>query len=341
MSGGDVFQVTPEYRIVRGDDNRWRVQHRSGWESGGYKVAVDARNAADAFQAASDAKMRAEPAPVPAPVQDVERSLFEGLSETGTEVVTRQEGRVAPQEPAVQHFQGSPVRILEDEDGEALFVAQDVARILGYATAKDMARRLDSDEKGGRSVPTPGGPQRMTCLTEAGLYSAILGSQAPAARGFKRWVTHEVLPAIHRTGAYSRTGQEGPTQAPVLSGPALLAHAVIEAKGMIDALAPKAEAWDAIAEAHGSLDLGAAGKALGIGRTHLFLRLREEGILIASGSMRNTPYARHMHHFEVRVSSYTRPDETEGVATTTRIKASSMPWLAKRLGIEASTEVAA
>ncbi len=95
------------------------------------------------------------------------------------------------------------VRAFMDEGtGEPMFVAADVAKALGYGCAKDMTRRLDDDEKGGRSVPTPGGLQTMTCITEPGLYSAVLGSKLPTAKAFKRWVTHDVLPAIRRNGGY-------------------------------------------------------------------------------------------------------------------------------------------
>lgn len=65
-----------------------------------------------------------------------------------------------------------------------------------------MTRRLEEYEKGTRSVSTPGGEQQMAVITEPGLYSAILGSRIPEAREFKRWVTHEVLPQIRRTGGY-------------------------------------------------------------------------------------------------------------------------------------------
>lgn len=88
-------------------------------------------------------------------------------------------------------------------DGEPWFVASDVAKTLGYRDAEKMTRRLDKDEKGTRSVGTPGGEQRMSVISEAGLYSAVLGSKVPGARDFKRWVTHEVLPAIRRHGAYA------------------------------------------------------------------------------------------------------------------------------------------
>ena len=44
--------------------------------------------------------------------------------------------------------------------------------------------------------------QEMMIVSEAGLYSLILRSRKPEAKAFKRWVTHEVLPSIRKTGAY-------------------------------------------------------------------------------------------------------------------------------------------
>jgi hypothetical protein len=66
--------------------------------------------------------------------------------------------------------------------------------------------RLDDDEKATTPIPTAGGQQSVTTINESGLYSLILGSRKPSARAFKRWVTHEVLPAIRRTGSYALPG---------------------------------------------------------------------------------------------------------------------------------------
>lgn len=85
---------------------------------------------------------------------------------------------------------------------EPWFVAADIADPLGYRMASDLTRRLDADEKGTRSVRTPSGIQQMTVISEAGLYAAILGSRVEGAKRFKRWVTHELLPTIRRTGKY-------------------------------------------------------------------------------------------------------------------------------------------
>ena len=42
----------------------------------------------------------------------------------------------------------------------------------------------------------------MTIISESGLYKVILRSDKPEAKKFTRWVTHEVLPTIRRTGGY-------------------------------------------------------------------------------------------------------------------------------------------
>lgn len=69
-------------------------------------------------------------------------------------------------------------------------------------------RRLDVDEKGVRSTHTLGGEQKAVFVNEAGLYALVLGSRRPSARRFKRWVTHDVLPAIRRTGEYRTASTE-------------------------------------------------------------------------------------------------------------------------------------
>lgn len=40
-------------------------------------------------------------------------------------------------------------------------------------------------------------------MTESGVYSAILGSNKPEAKQFKKWVTGEVLPSIRKNGIYA------------------------------------------------------------------------------------------------------------------------------------------
>lgn len=105
----------------------------------------------------------------------------------------------------VKVYKNSPVRIVE-KDGEPWFVARDVCKVLEITKVDSAIRNLDADEKGAHTVSTPGGNQEMTIVSEAGLYSLILRSRKPEAKAFKRWVTHEVLPSIRKTGAYLSPG---------------------------------------------------------------------------------------------------------------------------------------
>jgi prophage antirepressor-like protein len=98
-------------------------------------------------------------------------------------------------------FEGRQVRASIDDDGTAWFVAQDACEVLDIGT--DQTRRLDADEKGLRSIQTPSGAQQMVVVNEPGLYALVFGSRKPEAKAFKRWIRHEVLPAIRKTGTYS------------------------------------------------------------------------------------------------------------------------------------------
>jgi len=111
-------------------------------------------------------------------------------------------------------YEGRQVRIVTDAHGEPWFVAADVAQSLEYRMASDMTRSLDDDEKGTQIVRTPSGDQEMLVINESGLYAAILKSRKPEVKRFKRWITHEVLPAIRKTGAYAV-----PPTAPALPAP--------------------------------------------------------------------------------------------------------------------------
>jgi prophage antirepressor-like protein len=98
-------------------------------------------------------------------------------------------------------FQGRALRVI-DRNGQPWFVAADLASILGYATAKDAIRLLDDDEKDGHNLPTPGGEQRVSIVSESGLYNLVMKSRRLEARDFRRWVTGDVLPTIRQTGGY-------------------------------------------------------------------------------------------------------------------------------------------
>lgn len=159
-------------------------------------------------------------------------------------------------------FDGAAVRVVTDDAGEPWFVLDDLCRVLGIANGRNVAARLDDDVKGSVRLTdgTPGNPNRTT-VNEPGMYDVIVRSDSPAAKPFRRWVTHEVLPTIRRTGSYQT--------APALSGPQLMAAALIEAQATLERqterlaiAAPKAEAFDAFLSTVGDYSVNEAAKVL-------------------------------------------------------------------------------
>ena len=94
------------------------------------------------------------------------------------------------------------VRIVPVE-GELMFVAKDVCDCLEITKHRAAISRLDSDERGSVKLDTPGGKQDVAAINEYGLYNLVLSSRKPEAKEFKRWITHDVIPSIRKTGSYS------------------------------------------------------------------------------------------------------------------------------------------
>lgn len=87
---------------------------------------------------------------------------------------------------------------------EPWFVGKDVAVALGYESPRAaVSKKVDPEDKGVSEMETPSGKQQMTIINESGLYALIFGSKLESAKRFKHWVTHDVLPAIRKTGSYS------------------------------------------------------------------------------------------------------------------------------------------
>ena len=101
-------------------------------------------------------------------------------------------------------------------DGEPWFVAADVCKALLIVNSRDALTRIDDDEKGVVSTDTLGGRQEVTIVNEPGLYALILSSRKPEAKAFKRWITHEVIPAIRKHGAYISPNAEAVQVTPTI-----------------------------------------------------------------------------------------------------------------------------
>lgn len=221
-------------------------------------------------------------------------------------------------------------------DGEPWFVAADVCAILGYRMASDATRRLDEDERGTHSMRTPGGEQSVTIVNEAGLFNLIIGSKLPEAKAFRRWVTHEVLPSIRKTGGYQV--QQIPRSLPE----ALRAYAgEVEARELAEhraaLLEGPAHSWEALADASGDYSLREAAQildrdpAISTGQNRLLKYLREIEWVDRNGR----PYQSQVDlgRLAQLTRSYDHPHTGEPqLATQIRVTVKGLQALHKRLG---------
>lgn len=88
------------------------------------------------------------------------------------------------------------------QDGEVWFLLVDVCKVLDLLDTNKVSERLDDDELTRIKFVSGGQTREMYAVSESGLYSVILRSDKPKAKPFRRWVTHDILPAIRKHGAY-------------------------------------------------------------------------------------------------------------------------------------------
>lgn len=220
-------------------------------------------------------------------------------------------------------FRGAALRTLTDEAGEPWFVAKDVCDILGTDT-RDLHKILESDEitnVDSIHIAQNGGKAPLI-ISEPGLYRLVMKSRKPEAKEFQRWVTHEVLPQIRKTGGYIPTS-ESDSDEDIMARAVLVAQKTIERKNQqlqakdtqIKMLEPKARFADAVAASDGTCLVGELAKMLrqngmDIGQNRLFRLLQADGYLGKSGSNRNVPTQRAMDLglFRIKETTVTHAD---------------------------------
>lgn len=167
-------------------------------------------------------------------------------------------------------FKGASLRTLTDEAGEPWFVAKDVCDVLGYTNAsKAISDHVDSEDKLNNESLSSLGQRGGWLVNESGLYSLVLSSKLPTAKEFKRWVTHEVLPSIRRTGGYIPAG-DADSDEDIMARAVLVAQKAIERKNQqiqakdaqIRELEPKAQALDDFTNVEDKLLVRDAAKVL-------------------------------------------------------------------------------
>lgn len=249
---------------------------------------------------------------------------------------------------AFENAQFGTIRAMSD-GGEPWFVAKDVCDALGIARQQDSTRHLDDDERGECLVDTPSGKQSMVVVNEPGFYRLVLKSRKPEAKAFQRWVTHEVLPAIRKTGGYiAAKADETPEE--IMARALLVANDTMarqreRIEGLAaenDALRPKALFADAVAASDGTCLVGELAKMLRqngvpIGQNRLFGWLREQGWLGKSGCNRNVPTQRAMDMglFRIKETAVTHSDGRVTVNRTPKVTGKGQAYFIGKLVKEA------
>ena len=146
-------------------------------------------------------------------------------------------------------------------DGEPWFVLADLCAVLDIANVGNVAARIDEAAIRQTDIRSGGQMRAMTVVSEAGMYEVVIRSDKAEAVTFRRWITGTVLPEIRKTGGYNA--------APQLTGPELVALALVEANRMLEAkderiaeLEPKAELADKLLDAEGDLSVKDAAQSL-------------------------------------------------------------------------------
>ncbi|OZF40781.1 hypothetical protein CH296_00555 [Rhodococcus sp. 14-2496-1d] len=225
-----------------------------------------------------------------------------------------------------------------DIDDHRWAVAADICGALGIKDARQAVERLDEADR--CSTPIRCGSQNrvMWVVSENGATDLVLDSRKPEARRFRRFLTHEVWPSIRDTGFYGTP--LGLTEEQIVhQALQITSRKVKELEATVADMAPKVDAYDRFMDADGTYSIGAVAKMLGRSQNKLFSDLRNAGILISKGSMRNTPYQRFMHHFAVKATEFVRSDGSHGTSYTPRVQPSGVAFVARKLGLEAVVQL--
>ena len=110
-------------------------------------------------------------------------------------------------------FNNKLVRAMERQ-GEPWFVGRDVCDVLEIKNSRDALDRVDDDERGVANADTLGGVQEVVIVSEPGVYRLVFTSRKPEAEAFKRWLAHEVLPQLRKTGRFAPQPAPEPALAP-------------------------------------------------------------------------------------------------------------------------------
>lgn len=201
------------------------------------------------------------------------------------------------------------------KDGEPWFVAADVCKALKIGNSSMAMSRLDDDEKADISltdISSNGVAQRrdFSIINEPGLYSLVLSSRKPEAKVFKRWITHEVIPTIRKTGGYVNNEdmfvESYFPHADEFTKTFLRAQLteVRMAQKEIEQLKPKAEYYDIVLRNPNVVPISVIAKDYGMSAQSMNALLHDMGIQYRCANKYWLPYQKHASKGYTHSSTY-------------------------------------
>ncbi|WP_243505807.1 BRO family protein [Cytobacillus oceanisediminis] len=178
------------------------------------------------------------------------------------------------------------------------FVAKDVCEILDHSQVSKAVERLDDDEKLMGTIFLSGQNRETWLINESGLYSLILTSRKAEARKFKKWVTHDVLPTIRKTGGYvSNEDMFLQTYLPHADDQTkLMFRATLETvrkqNEQISLMQPKADYFDALVDRNLLTNFRDTAKELEVGERQFVKWLLENKYLYRDPKSKLKPYSK-------------------------------------------------
>lgn len=208
------------------------------------------------------------------------------------------------------------------QDNEPWFVAKDVCDCLEHTNTTMALQRLDADERAKLNLGRQG---ETNIVNEYGLYSLVLSSRKPEAKIFKRWITHDVLPALRKTGSYSMNIPQTLPEALRAYADEVEQHN--KTKALVEAQRPKVIFADAVSTSDTDILIGDLAKLLNqnghnIGQNRLFERLRKEGYLISrKGNSYDSPTQKAMELglFRIKETAITHTDGRTTINKTPKV----------------------
>ena len=226
-----------------------------------------------------------------------------------------------------------------NENGKVMFVASDVAKMLGYSNTRKaisdhcphVTKRYIGVQTGVKADGTPAMQNvQASIITEGDVYRLIAHSKLPAAERFESWVFDEVLPSIRKNGGYI-AGQDTLSDDELMAKALMVAQRTIESKNkQITEMKPKADFYDTVVSTESLLSMGDTAKLLdkNVGRNRLYKILREKKILMSD----NIPYQQYVDrgYFKV-VENYYMAGDNKVITKTTYVKQKGVDYIRKLL----------